>query len=106
MPAENALSGALPKRCGLQGLDGGRHLGSNWRPTSQSSNLSPPSSGNGNFRRRDGHAKTGLTPSRDQFRDARECEKPPFRRNNCEDADGSLSPETAWWAHRARTWDR
>jgi hypothetical protein len=37
---------------------------------------------------------------------SRECEKPPFRRNNCEDADGSLSPETAWWAHRARTWDR
>jgi hypothetical protein len=26
----------------------------------------------------------------------RECEKPPFRRNKCEMAGGSLSPTTGW----------
>ena len=30
----------------------------------------------------------------------RECEKPPFRRNKCEKACGSLSPTTGWWAHQ------
>ena len=56
--------------------------------------------GNRNLRCRDGHAKAGLSPSGDQSRDAQECKKPPFRRNKCEKACGSLSPTTGWWAHQ------
>src|ERR1700694_4115123 len=60
--------------------------------------------GNGNLRCRDGHAKAGSLPSRDQSRDAQECEKPPFRRNKCEKADGSLSPTTGWWRPSGPNW--
>ncbi len=34
----------------------------------------------------------------------REFEKPPFRRNKCEKADGSLSPTTGWWRHSGTNW--
>jgi hypothetical protein len=34
----------------------------------------------------------------------RECEKPPFRRNKCEKADGSLNPTTGWWRWYGSNW--
>src|SRR5882672_2861656 len=51
-----------------------------------------------------GHAKAGLSPSGDQSRDAQECKKPPFRRNKCEKACGSLSPTTGWWRWYGSNW--
>src|SRR5258705_3262440 len=60
--------------------------------------------GNGNLRCRDGHAKAGLSPSGDQSRDAQECKKPPFQRNKCEKACGSLSPTTGWWRWYGSNW--
>jgi hypothetical protein len=57
--------------------------------------VSYPRAGNGNLLRRDGPAKSGYTTSRDGCRDAQECEKPPFWRNKCDKACGSLSPTTA-----------
>src|ERR1700682_3920972 len=74
-----------------------RMLGSNWGPTTQSSNRSPPCAGNGNFLRRDRPAKAGSSPSRDRFRDTPEARKPRFPRTNCEIACEGLNPETGWW---------
>src|SRR5882757_7465453 len=93
-PRRNGLFGADPEICGLEGLGGGGSRAQTGDPPPSHRTGLRRRAGNGNLRCRDGHAKADLSPSRDQSRDARECKKPPFRRNKCEKACGSLSPTT------------
>jgi hypothetical protein len=96
-PRRNALFGVVPETLGFQGLGGGGTRAQTGDPPPSHRTTLLSRAGNGNLRCRDGHAKAGLSPSRDQSRDVTECEKPPFWRNKCEKADGSLSPRTGWW---------
>jgi hypothetical protein len=99
-PRRNALFGVRRKTYGLRRLDGGGSRAQTGDPPPSHRTGLRRRAGNGNLRCRDGLAKGDLSPSRDQSRDAQECKKPPFRRNKCEKACGSLSPTTGWWAHQ------
>jgi hypothetical protein len=55
-----------------------RHSGTNWRPTTQSSNQSPPPSRERKFAMQRRARKSRLSPSRDQSRDAQGVRKAPI----------------------------
>jgi hypothetical protein len=103
-PRRNALFSVLPEIWGLRGLGGGGSRAQTGDPPPSHRTGLRRRAGNGNLRCRDGHAKAGLSPSRDQSRDARECKKPPFRRNKCENVCGSLGPTTGWWRQSGTNW--
>src|SRR5216683_2291807 len=103
-PRRNALFGVVSETCGLRRLDGGGARAQTGDPPPSHRTGLRRRAGNGNLRCRDGLAKADLSPRGDQSRDAQECKKPPFRRNKCEKACGSLSPTTGWWRWYGSNW--